>query len=128
MRTGMGAYESGIEGAQEGGIGSQEACKSRSIDRGCAKGGTGASCETGSGAGERNEAVSAYESRSGCGNANGRGSTREQECDVGTVTIGVRAEAQISIIRCISNTQLNTLCDASYKHHNNRETLCTLSR
>lgn len=67
MRTGMGAYESGIEGAQEGGIGSQEACKSRSIDRGCAKGGTGASCETGSGAGERNEAVSAYESRSGCG-------------------------------------------------------------
>lgn len=92
------------------------------------RGGTGASCKTSSGAGERNEAVSAYESRSGCGNANGRESTREQKRDVGTVTIGVRAEAQISIIRCISNTQLNTLCDASYKHHNNRETLCTLSR
>ncbi|XXN13126.1 tyrosine-type recombinase/integrase [Eggerthellaceae bacterium DNF00809] len=44
----MGACESAVEGAQEGG--------------------TGASCETGSGAGERNEAVSAYESRSGRSN------------------------------------------------------------
>lgn len=86
MRTGMGACESGIEGAQEGGTVSQEACKKSYIDRGCAKGGTGSSCETGSGAGERNEAVgrvragvgagasgtATRETRSGCGNWHNR--------------------------------------------------------
>lgn len=81
----MGAYESGIEGAQEGGIGSQEACKSRSIDRGCAKGGTGASCETGSGAGERNEAVGRV--RAGVGAGASGTATRETRSGYGITTL-----------------------------------------
>lgn len=46
----MNACESGTEGAQEGGTVSQEACKKSYIDRGCARGGTGASCDASSGA------------------------------------------------------------------------------